>query len=123
MEYKGKILILQRRKHKPEGNQWGLPGGKIDQGENKQLAMVREIKEETGVKVSPENLEYLVKLYVKYPQDYFIYHIFRIKLNKLPKLKLSINEHKGYKWVTPKGAFKLLLIRDLDQCIKLFYKI
>jgi len=118
MEHDGKILLLHRLKNKSEGNRWGLPGGKIDQGENKHQAMVREIREETGVRVFPENLEYIVKLYVKYPKYHFVYHIFRLTLNKLPKLKLRVKEHKGFKWIAPKDATKYVLLHKRDDKAK-----
>lgn len=40
----GKILVIFRRGH------WDLPKGKIDPGEKKKAAAIREVMEETGVK-------------------------------------------------------------------------
>ena len=34
IEHKGKILLLHRQNHKPQGNTWGVPAGKVDNGEN-----------------------------------------------------------------------------------------
>ena len=44
-----KILVLKRLPFKPQGNTWGTPGGKFDQGENAQTAVIRETREETGI--------------------------------------------------------------------------
>jgi len=41
---KGKLLMIYRKKH------WDLPKGKIDPGEKKKAAAIRETEEETGVK-------------------------------------------------------------------------
>ena len=41
----GEILTMYRRKY------WDLPKGKIDKGETPQVAAIREVQEETGLKV------------------------------------------------------------------------
>lgn len=104
MEFDGKILVLHRHEHKSEGSRWGVPAGKIDSGEKEIDAMAREIKEETGQKLFPAQLEYLAKVYVRYPEYDFVYHMFRAKLDKKPRIVLSKNEHKAFRWVSPKDA-------------------
>jgi len=44
----GEILILKRHENSPEGNTWGLVGGKIDNGEDGRTAAIRESEEEIG---------------------------------------------------------------------------
>jgi 8-oxo-dGTP diphosphatase len=49
-EKQGKILLLHRN---TSGRvQWETPGGKIEEGEDSQVAAIREVKEELGVDVS-----------------------------------------------------------------------
>lgn len=36
---------------------WHIPGGGIDEGEDKITALIREIKEETGIDISPYKIE------------------------------------------------------------------
>jgi len=121
VEHNGKILLLHRHEHRSEGNRWGVPAGKVDSGEKILDAMIRELQEETGQKLLPTQLEYLNKVYVKYPEYHFIYHMFRTKLNNSPKIILSKNEHKAYKWILPRDALNLQLVRELDRCILMFY--
>ena len=49
----GRILLIQRSmSSKHYAGQWDLPGGKVDPGETFDAALVREIKEETGLDIS-----------------------------------------------------------------------
>jgi len=43
LEYNDKFVIVLRHAHKPDGNTWGLPSGKIEQDENDTEAVLREI--------------------------------------------------------------------------------
>ncbi|MBN1422817.1 MAG: NUDIX hydrolase [Planctomycetes bacterium] len=49
----GRVLLLrrsQRSKHYP--GQWEPPGGKVDAGESLDVALLREVREETGLALS-----------------------------------------------------------------------
>ena len=46
------ILIARRASHQHQGDKWEFPGGKIEQGEDSQIALFRELKEELGISVS-----------------------------------------------------------------------
>ena len=49
-------LLLIKRGHDPEAGRWSLPGGRIEPGESDQQALVREVREETGLTVTPGRL-------------------------------------------------------------------
>jgi mutator protein MutT len=44
-------VVLVRRGHEPLKGQWSLPGGTVELGETLQAALVREVREETGLAV------------------------------------------------------------------------
>ncbi len=46
---RGRLLLQQRS----DGGQWGLPGGSVEIGESVASAVVREVREETGLTVRP----------------------------------------------------------------------
>ena len=50
---KGKFMICQRPAHKARGLLWEFVGGKVEPGETKAQALIRECREELGVTVSP----------------------------------------------------------------------
>jgi 8-oxo-dGTP diphosphatase len=49
-------LLLIKRGHEPSAGLWSLPGGRIEPGETDAEALVREMLEETGLKVAPGRL-------------------------------------------------------------------
>lgn len=55
----GRVLLV-RRGHEPLLGKWSLPGGLIELGESLQAALVREVKEETGLTVEPVELIELI---------------------------------------------------------------
>ena len=48
---KQKLLITQRRSDSHLGGLWEFPGGKVEEGESLEQALVREIAEEIGVTI------------------------------------------------------------------------
>src|SRR5882762_8470952 len=51
----GAVLLIERAKGALKGR-WSLPGGHIEPGETARAAVVREVREETGVEVDMHGL-------------------------------------------------------------------
>jgi ADP-ribose pyrophosphatase YjhB (NUDIX family) len=49
---RGELLLVQRGRP-PAVGQWSVPGGRVERGETMAAALVREVREETGLDVEP----------------------------------------------------------------------
>ena len=49
-------LLLVRRGHAPSAGLWSVPGGRVEAGESEAEAVVREVAEETGLRVRPDRV-------------------------------------------------------------------
>jgi len=49
-------LLLVKRGHEPGKGLWSIPGGRVEAGESDAAALVREVREETGLAVRPGRL-------------------------------------------------------------------
>src|SRR3989344_3099787 len=95
IESKGKFLITQR----PEGThnelRWEFPGGKVNFGEDPRECLIREIKEELGIKISADNLlEYSSHVYNKDKHTVLLGIHCKVISGKIEKKEIA-----DYKWV------------------------
>jgi len=109
-EYEDKILFLKRTPHKHQGDTWGVPGGKLDEGETPLTAVIREVFEEVGIKVKEDDLQEMDKMYVRGLLNDYIFYRFRLRFTTLPVIDLSLEEHVEARWVTIEEASNLPLI-------------
>lgn len=91
----GKILILKRSvDSKTNPGKWELPGGKVDQGEPFDQALLREVKEETGLLITMDNV--VGASQQSLPLIRAVHIIMAAKIVG-GELNLS-SEHEGYAW-------------------------
>jgi 8-oxo-dGTP diphosphatase len=91
-----KILCVQRGDNKREyiAFKYEFPGGKVEEGETKEEALVREIKEELNVPISVVH-EFLTVNHA-YPDFNIVMHSFLCSCEN-PHIQLT--EHIDYKWL------------------------
>ena len=92
----GKILICRRPKNKAQALLWEFAGGKIEVGESKQDALVRECFEELDVTISVG--EELCTVTYDYPEITVNLTVFFASiLSGEPRCL----EHEAIRWITP----------------------
>ena len=109
-EWEGKLLYLKRHSDKPQGNTWGIPAGKIEKAEDARTAAIREVKEEVGLQLNPEDLIEVVIVYIQLEDVSYVFHVFRTRLQKHPSIILEPDAHTEAEWFTIDQALKLPLI-------------
>lgn len=119
----GTFILLQRAPEKSHGGAWGLPAGKVDDGETPLQAVRREVREEVGRDASEGAFVYIDTLHVRILQEGeervdLIYHTYLLDLSAPHAVVLSPKEHTASRWVVPEEALGMGLVHDLDACIK-----
>lgn len=93
-----KILIAKRNPSGQMGSRWEFPGGKAEDGESDEQAVVREFKEEFGIKVKV--IKNIANAQFKHNGSLVNLHAYLIKLpHKGIFFKYKLTEHTEYRWV------------------------
>lgn len=69
-----KVVVTKYKEENKKFGYYNIPGGKIEEGENPEQAAIREMKEETGLKV--KNLKYKGNMIIEYPNRIFDFDVF-----------------------------------------------
>ncbi|MBE6575639.1 MAG: (deoxy)nucleoside triphosphate pyrophosphohydrolase [Ruminococcaceae bacterium] len=101
----GKFLICQRPAHKARGLLWEFVGGKVEPGETKAAALVRECREELAVELSVGDV--FMEVTHEYPDLTVHLTLFHAAIAEGEPQKL---EHNDIRWITPGD------IPDYDFC-------
>lgn len=76
-------------------NMWEFPGGKIEPGETKEQALVREIKEELNIEISVDR--FALDIEYQYPNFYLFMSCFMCSIKEG---SIELLEHNDGKWIT-----------------------
>lgn len=118
VRFKDKYLLLKKAEDIVAENvgKWECPGGRIDKDEDPEKAVLREIKEETGLKCEIiRELPFLHKRNKKYES---LCHVYLVQALS-NKIKLS-SEHSEYKWVRPEEVKNMPLVLFADLLLEYF---
>lgn len=100
-----KFLLIQRAsKDDSLPGFWELPSGGIDEGEDMETSVIREVKEESGIDISKENLKLVdSESYSFTKENGDIKNVtettYLVSLDNTPEVILS-DEHVNYQWVS-----------------------
>jgi len=96
-----RFLACQRPAHKARGLLWEFVGGKVEAGETKEQALIRECREELDILISVEN-EFM-KVIHEYPDLTVELTLFHARIASGSPKKL---EHNDIRWIT---------VEEIDQ--------
>ncbi|MEM0267815.1 MAG: NUDIX hydrolase [Candidatus Korarchaeum sp.] len=108
----GKVLLLRRAKSKRNGGRWEIPGGSLKYGESPRKGAIRELMEETGIKVSPLSVfpvDTFGFLYSEMGVEFIIPLYFTVAEEFEPRIRED--EHDGWGWFTVEEV-KEMELRD-----------
>ncbi len=91
-----KFMICQRPAHKARGLLWEFVGGKVESGETKEQALIRECREELNVLLSVGNV--FMDVIHDYPDITVHLTLFNATIAKGEPQKI---EHNDIRWITP----------------------
>ena len=92
-----KFMICQRPAHKARGLLWEFVGGKVEHGETKEQALIRECREELAVTISVGNV--FMDVVHEYPDLTVHLTLFNATIADGKPQKL---EHNDIQWITPR---------------------
>ena len=92
-----KFMICQRPAHKARGLLWEFVGGKVEPGETKEQALIRECKEELNVVLSVG--EVFMDVVHEYPDLTVHLTLFNATISEGEPQKI---EHNDIQWITPR---------------------
>ena len=93
---KDKFMICQRPAHKARGLLWEFVGGKVEPGETKEEALIRECREELAVNLSVGDV--FMDVTHEYPDLAVHLTLFNATIAEGIPQKL---EHNDIRWITP----------------------
>ena len=91
-----KFMICQRPAHKARGLLWEFVGGKVEPGETKEQALIRECREELAVTLSVGGV--FMDVIHEYPDILVHLTLFNATIAEGNPQKL---EHNDIQWITP----------------------
>lgn len=96
-----RFMICQRPTNKTRALQWEFVGGKVEKGESKEAALIRECREELNITVKVGGV--FMEVDHEYPDISVHLTLFNAQIaDGVPEML----EHNDIKWITPKEIHK-----------------
>ncbi len=101
--YAGKVLLVGNDYGGP-ALVWSLPGGRLEPGEQAETALVREVREETGLVVLPGDLLYIMDARSELDHRHYLTAVFEVRLPVAPVAEPAVSfgqdpAVKAVRWV------------------------
>lgn len=96
---------------------WDIPGGTVEDGETVEEALIRELQEETTLKIKPLEPIYAYSNLSQLPNRQTVQIVYKCKYEK-GEVKLNPLEHDDYKWIDYSEIKNLKCIAFLSELVK-----
>ena len=93
---KDRFLICQRPKNKARALLWEFVGGKVEKGESKEEALIRECREELAIDIAVDSI--FTEVTYDYPDITVHLTLFN---SRIVGGQLTLLEHNAMAWITP----------------------
>jgi len=97
----GRLLLVKRAEGRSGGGRWAVPGGRVEPGEPVRAAVVRELREETGLRARCGDLVGWAERIE--PDSHHVILSFRVELLDPPGAAVAGDDAAALAWV-PLGA-------------------
>ena len=119
MNNEGKFLIQKRSPYKEMyPNTWSQTGGAVDSGETSLEGAIRECKEELGIDLNKENMEFMLSF--KRKSSFVDVWLARQNIN-LEDIVMEKEEVSEVKWVTKEELGKMIENNETSGSVSLYY--
>ncbi|MBC9726957.1 (deoxy)nucleoside triphosphate pyrophosphohydrolase [Streptomyces sp. TRM68367] len=97
VHHRGRLLAARRSAPADLAGRWELPGGKVEEGEAPELAVVRELREELGVEAEAGD-----RVPGEWPlKPPYVLHVWTARLLPGSAAPEPLEDHDALRWLTP----------------------
>lgn len=113
-------FLLVQRARPPLAGHWGLPGGGVELGETVEQALLREVREETGLTVALDRFLGYADAIEHDEQGRVRYHYVILYFLAHPTggELAAADDAAAVRWVTPEESRRLPLTDAVDRCLR-----
>jgi 8-oxo-dGTP diphosphatase len=110
----GRVLIAKRPEGRSLAGLWEFPGGKVEEGESPEHALIRELAEELGIEIASADLAPLTFASHAYPDFHLLMPLFVCR-----RWRGELRPHEGQEllWVKP-AELALYAMPPADEPLK-----
>ncbi|MDD5145741.1 MAG: NUDIX domain-containing protein [Candidatus Pacebacteria bacterium] len=118
-----RVLVLKRS---PQAgsfpNLWNFPGGKVENNETLQDAVIRETKEEANLEVKPENNYFSIYYYPDGREKNAKIAVYAFKVKLISGIIRLDEEHNEFKWISRNSWTNLDYTKSCKATLKELFK-
>ena len=108
-QYSHQVLLIKNSYR----SYWTLPCGGVNKGESPLQAAVRELREEVGLHIQPQDLRFSAKILYEGENKRDHIHIFSHQFSRKPSVQIDNMEVEEYQWVNKENVQQYTLFAPI----------